>query len=159
MKYPKHLSIATQTHTTQPSQGALHPSTSVLLLSPPKSPTLFTICLNLRPSRLICVHLHNHAQQRLLRNRQLIFCLHALDRIPSLASIPLGYLFFSAHVVVGWLGKSTERPVQYAETAGLDGREVDVPFCFDFVGEGFGKAFDGPCGGAVDFEHRHSERV
>ncbi len=62
-------------------------------------------------------------------------------------------------MVVGWVGKSTERPVQYAETAGLDACEVDVPFCFDFVGEGFGKAFDGPCGGAVDFEHRHSERV
>ena len=87
VKCPQHLSIATQTHTTQLSQGALHPSTSVLLLSPPKPPTLFTICLNLRPSRLICVHLHNHAQQRLHRNRQLIFCLYALDRIPSLASI------------------------------------------------------------------------
>lgn len=76
-----------------------------------------------------------------------------------MASIPLRYLFFGAHVVVGWVGKSTERPVQYAETAGLDACEVDVPFCFDFVGEGFGKAFDGPCGGAVDFERRHSERV
>ncbi len=52
-----------------------------------------------------------------------------------------------------------ERSVQYAETAGLDACEVDVPFYFDFVGEGFGKAFDGPCGDAVDFEHWHSVRV
>ena len=52
-----------------------------------------------------------------------------------------------------------ERSVQYAETAGLYAGEVDVPFCFDFVGEGFGEAFDGPCGGAVDFEHWHSVRV
>ena len=57
------------------------------------------------------------------------------------------------------MGKSMERPVQYAETAGLDASEVDVSFCFDFVGEGFGKAFGGLCGGAVDFEYRHSERV
>ncbi len=52
-----------------------------------------------------------------------------------------------------------ECSVQYAETAGLDPCEVDVPFYFDFVGEGFGKAFDGPCGDAVDFEHWHSVRV
>ena len=38
------------------------------------------------------------------------------------------YLFFSAYEVVGWAGKSTERPVQYAGTARLD------------------EAFDGPCG-------------
>ena len=52
-----------------------------------------------------------------------------------------------------------ERSVQYAESAGLDACEVDVPFCFDLVGEGFGKAFDGPCGGAVNSEHWHSVRV
>ncbi len=28
-----------------------------------------------------------------------------------------------------------EHSVQYAETAGLDACEVDVPFYFDFVGE------------------------
>lgn len=37
-----------------------------------------------------------------------------------------------------------------AETAGLDACEVDVPFWFDFVGEGFGEAFDDPFRGAVD---------
>ena len=52
-----------------------------------------------------------------------------------------------------------ERSVQYAETAGLDVCKVDIAFYFDFVGEGFDKAFDGPCRGAVDFEHWHSVRV
>ena len=89
----------------------------------------------------------------------MIFCFYALNRIPSLTSIPLRYLFFGAYMVVGWVRKFTERPVQYAETAGLDACEADVLFCFDFVGEGFGKAFDGLCGGAVDFEYRHSELV
>ena len=42
---------------------------------------------------------------------------------------------------------------------GLTACEVDVPFCFDFVGEVVGKVFDGPCGGTVDLEDRHSERV
>ncbi len=62
-------------------------------------------------------------------------------------------------MVVGWVGKSTERPVQYTETAGLDVYKVDAPFCFDFVGEGFGKAFDGLYRGAVDFKYWHSKRV
>ena len=52
-----------------------------------------------------------------------------------------------------------ERSVQYAETAGLELCEVDIAFCFDFVGEGFDEAFDGPYRGAVDFEHWHSVRV
>ena len=52
-----------------------------------------------------------------------------------------------------------ERSAQCAETAGLDASKVDVPFCFDFVGEGFGKAFDSPCEGVADFEHWHSVRV
>lgn len=76
-----------------------------------------------------------------------------------MASIPLRYLFFGAYVVVGWVGKFTESSIQYAETAELDACEMDVLFCFDFVGEGFGKAFDGLCGGAVDLEQWHSERV
>ena len=37
-----------------------------------------------------------------------------------------------------------------AEAAGLDDAEVDVPGGEDFVGEGFGEAFDGVFGGAVD---------
>ena len=51
------------------------------------------------------------------------------------------------------MGKSIERSVQYAESAGLDACEVDVPFCFDLVREGFGKAFDDPYGDIVDFKH------
>lgn len=62
-------------------------------------------------------------------------------------------------MIVGCVGKSTERAFQYAETAGLDAYKVNVPFCFDFVGESFDKAFDGSYGGAVDFEYRHSKRV
>ena len=62
-------------------------------------------------------------------------------------------------MIVGWVGKSTERSIHYTKTVGLDVCEVDVPFCFDFVREGFDKAFDGLCGGAVDFEYGHSERV
>ena len=46
-----------------------------------------------------------------------------------------------------------------AETTGLDACEVDVPFWFDFVGEGFGEVFDGPFGGAVDVEYWDSVRV
>lgn len=46
-----------------------------------------------------------------------------------------------------------------AETTGLDACEVYVSFWFDFVGEGFGEAFDGPFGGAVDAEHWHSMEV
>ena len=57
------------------------------------------------------------------------------------------------------MGKSTERPVQCAETAELNACEVDVPFCSDLVGEDFNKAFDGPCRGAVDFKYWHSVRV
>lgn len=57
------------------------------------------------------------------------------------------------------MGKPTERLIQCAETAGLDAYKVDVPFCFDFVGENFGKAFDGLFGGAIYFEHWHSVRV
>ena len=49
-----------------------------------------------------------------------------------------------------------KRSVQYAKSAGLDACEVNVSFCFDFMGEGFDKAFDGPCEGAVDFENWHS---
>ena len=37
-----------------------------------------------------------------------------------------------------------------AETAGLDDAEVDVPGGEEFVGDGFGEAFDGVFGGAVD---------
>ena len=48
------------------------------------------------------------------------------------------------------MGKFTKRSVQYAKTAGLDACEVNILFYFDFVGEGFGKAFDGLCEGAVD---------
>ena len=39
-----------------------------------------------------------------------------------------------------------------AETAGLDACEFDVPFGLYFLGDGFGEAFDGPFGGAVDGE-------
>ena len=46
-----------------------------------------------------------------------------------------------------------------AEIAGLDACEVDVSFWVDFVEEGFGGAFDGLFGGAVDVEHWHSVRV
>ena len=52
-----------------------------------------------------------------------------------------------------------ERSVQYAETVGLDVGEVNVPFYFDFVGEGFGKTFDGLYKGVIDFEHWHFVRV
>ncbi len=52
------------------------------------------------------------------------------------------------------MGKSTERPVQYTETAGLDVYKVDILFYL-----GFGKAFDGLYRGAVDFKRRYSKRV
>ena len=73
-----------------------------------KPPIVLPIRLNLRNSHFICVRPHNHPQQRLLRNRELIFCLYALNRIPSLASIPLRHLFFGAHVIVGWVVQGGE---------------------------------------------------
>ena len=39
-----------------------------------------------------------------------------------------------------------------AEGARLDAGEVNVPAGFYFLGNGFGEAFDGPFGGAVDGE-------
>ena len=49
------------------------------------------------------------------------------------------------------MGKFIERLIQYVKTAGLDVYKVDIIFYFDFVGEGFDKAFDGPYRGVVDF--------
>ena len=68
--------------------------------------------------------------------------------------------FFCIDVVVGGVafggeGHGAAGPVG-AETAGFDAGEVDVPFRFYFVGDGFGEAFDGPFGGAVDGEHGDS---
>ena len=45
------------------------------------------------------------------------------------------------HAATGYVG---------AEGAGLDEGEVDVPDGFYFLGDGFGEAFDGVFGGAVD---------
>ena len=46
-----------------------------------------------------------------------------------------------------------ERSIQYTKIVGLDVDEVDILFCFNFVGEGFDKAFDGLCKDVVDFEY------
>ena len=52
--------------------------------------------------------------------------------------VPVSGIF---HAATGYVG---------AETAGLDERELDVPGGEDFVGDGFGEAFNGPFGGAID---------
>ena len=55
-------------------------------------------------------------------------------------------------MIVDCVRKFIERSIQYIETVELDVYEVDISFCFDFVGEGFDKAFNSPCEGAVDFD-------
>ena len=49
--------------------------------------------------------------------------------------------------------KSIKRLVQYAETAELDVYKVNIVFYFDFVGEGFGKAFESPYRDVVDIKY------
>ena len=55
--------------------------------------------------------------------------------------------------------KFIKRLIQYTKIAELDAGEINILFCFDFVGESFGKAFDDPCEDIIDFEHWHFMRV
>ena len=77
--------------------------------------------------------------------------------------MPQRHCFFGAHVIVGWVALGEEvhgasGPVG-AENTGLDACEVDVPFWFNFMGEGLGEVFDGLSRGVVDVEYWDSVRV
>ena len=68
-----------------PTRRCLLPPSAVI--QPLKPPITLLIRLDLCYNRLIHICLHNHPQQRLLNNHQLIFFLYALDWNPSLAPI------------------------------------------------------------------------
>ena len=72
------------------------------VIQPLKPPITLLICLDLCHNRLIHLCPHNHPQQRLVNNYQLIFFLYALDWNPSLAPIPQRHCF-GAHVIIGWV--------------------------------------------------------
>ena len=82
-------------------RGLLPPSAVIQLLKPPIT---LLIRLDLCHNRLIHLCPHNHPQQRLLNNHQLIFFLYALDWNPSLAPIPQRHCF-GAHIRLGGAGE------------------------------------------------------
>ena len=142
------------------SRRSLIPIDISTITNPLILPTIHPIRLNLPHNRLIRIRPNNNPQRRILHHGQLIHCLSPLDRIAGLGAVSVAHGFLRVDVVVGWVALGGERhgaagPVG-AEAAGFDEGEVDVPFGFELVGEGFGEAFDGPFGGAVDGEHGDS---